>query len=291
MLGAIAGDIIGSRWEGGSCDDLPLPLITPESCFTDDTVCTIAIAASFLNDVPFDESLRAWVPRYPNRGYGGSFYTWAHAHAAPPYNSFANGGAMRVSPAALFAQSASEAMELAAQTAAVTHNHAEGLTGARAIAVAIWYARNGVSPAVIRSRVEAMFGYDLQASVSDRALTFGFSTLARETVPDALVSALEATSFEGAIRNAIRIGGDSDTVACMAGGIAEALFGIPGYLVDDLRGELPAEMWEVLEGTYKKAGCAFPLTGACTPAHTPAEKGEPPASLTVFERLRNWLWL
>lgn len=272
MLGAVLGDIIGSCWEGSSCADLPLPLVTPQSRFTDDTVCTIAIADSLLEDTPPDQALRAWARRYPNRGYGGSFYDWVHTEDAPPYNSFANGGAMRVSAVALAAQSEQEALELAAFTAGVTHNHEDGMAGAQAIAVAIRYARTGVEPADIRERLTRRFGYDLRRTVADRASSYGFSTLASETVPDALVAALEATSYEGAIRNAIAIGGDSDTVACMAGGIAEALFGVPEHLFQAAHGKLPLEMWRVLEASYRKAQSPFPLRGT-RPQATPTAGG------------------
>jgi ADP-ribosyl-[dinitrogen reductase] hydrolase len=261
MLGAVAGDIIGSCWEGSSCPDLPLPLITEQSVFTDDSVCTIAVADALLRGVPFEQALREWVPRYPNRGYGGKFYTWAHSANAPPYSSFSNGGAMRVSPVGLLAKSAEEALKLAEMTARVSHNHPDGMTGARAIALAIWYARSGYEPEDIRDRIQRISGWSLAGSVEHRASTYGFSTLASETVPDALVSALEANSFEGAIRNAIAIGGDSDTLACMAGGIAEALFGIPDDLAAGIQAELPAEMLSVLEQLYARAELPFPLKG------------------------------
>lgn len=288
MLGAIAGDIIGSCWEGSACANLPLPLITPQSTFTDDTVCTVAIADALISGKSIEESLRRWVRRYPNRGYGGAFYTWAHAEKAPPYGSFANGGAMRVSPAALLSTSLDEALRLAEATASVTHNHPDGIQGAKAIAAAIWYAREGLLPADIRLRVERLSGYDLRGSVEHRASNYGFSTLASETVPDALVSALEATSYEGAIRNAIAIGGDSDTVACMAGGIAEALYGMPPDIVRALRAELPDEMYEVLSELYSSAGQPFPLHGTLVLSGKPplVPKEEQPRMLG---RIRGWL--
>lgn len=288
MLGAIAGDIIGSCWEGSASANLPLPLITPQSTFTDDTVCTIAIADALISGRPVEETLRRWVRRYPNRGYGGAFYTWAHAEQAPPYGSFANGGAMRVSPVALLATSIEDALRLAEETASVTHNHPDGIQGAKAIAAAIWYARQGLLPADIRSRVEMLSGYDLRGSVEHRASNYGFSTLASETVPDALVSALEATSYEGAIRNAIAIGGDSDTVACMAGGIAEALYGMPPEIVRALRAELPDEMYDVICELYTLASqpCPLPGTRVSTRKLAPAPQIEQPR---MFGRIRGWL--
>lgn len=284
MLGAIGGDIIGSCWEGSSCADVPLPLVTPQSVFTDDSVCTIAIADAFLRSIPFEQALREWVPRFPNRGYGGAFYTWAHSANAPAYNSFSNGGSMRVSPAGLLAKSADEAVKLAEMTARVSHNHPDGMMGARAIALAIWYARNGCEPDDIRDRLQRITGWSLSGSVQHRASNYGFSTLASETVPDALVSALEADSYERAIRNAIAIGGDSDTVACMAGGIAEALFGIPDDLAAGIEAELPFEMLRVLEQLYKRADAPFPLKGT-RPQVTQQPRYSPPPTL---ERVRSW---
>lgn len=284
MLGAIGGDIIGSCWEGSACADVPLPLITPQSVFTDDTVCTIAIADAVLRSISFEQALREWVPRYPNRGYGGSFYTWAHSANAPAYNSFSNGGAMRVSPAGLLAKSAEEAMKVAEMTARVSHNHPDGMMGARVVALAIWYAREGYDPDDIRDRLQRISGWTLAGSVEHRASNYGFSTLASETVPDALVSALEADSYEGAIRNAIAIGGDSDTVACMAGGIAEALFGIPDDLAADIKAELPAEMLRVLEQLYERADAPFPLKGT-RPQVTPQPRYSPQSTL---ERVTGW---
>lgn len=285
MLGAIAGDIIGSCWEGSACANLPLPLITAQSTFTDDTVCTIALADALISGRPLAETLRRWVRRYPNRRYGGSFYGWAHAESAPAYNSFANGGAMRVSPAALLATSIEDALRMAEETSAVTHNHPDGVQGARAIAAAIWYARNGLRPAEIRARVETLSGYDLRGSVEHRASNYGFSVLASETVPDALVSALEAKSYEGAIRNAIAIGGDSDTIACMAGGIAEALYGVPQDIVQTLRSELPDEMYDVLRELYAFAGQPFPLPGSYIVPVRQHLKIEQPRLLS---RVRGW---
>lgn len=286
MLGAVAGDIIGSVWEGSACADLPLPLIQPECSFTDDTVCTVAIADALLHGKPVADTLRAWVRRYPNRGYGGSFHTWAHAEAAPAYQSYANGGAMRVSPAALLATSEEEVLLMAQQTAAVTHNHPDGMNGAQAIALAIWYARQGMAPAEIRERIQSTFAYSLKASVRERQLAYGFSVLAVETVPDALVAALEATSYEGAIRNAIAIGGDSDTVACMAGGIAEALFGMPQELATAAMGVLPFEMQEVLTKLYEAAGSPLPLVGTF---QAPAVPSAQAASSSLLGRLGAWL--
>jgi ADP-ribosylglycohydrolase len=265
MLGAIAGDICGSPYEGGSC--LPphlaekpkygFQLFAQGSGLTDDTVCTIAIAEALLSDMDFAASLRRWTLRYPGRGYGRMFLTWATSTQGP-YQSFSNGGAMRVSPCALLARTLEDAEQLATISAQVTHNHTEGLRGARAIAAAIWLARQGARGSDLRRELQNRFGYDLRAPVAARAQVYKFSTLAEETVPNALVCAIEADSWEQAVTNAVWIGGDSDTVACMAGGIAEAQFGVPLHWATTAIAKLPPDMLEVLRQMYERADVASP---------------------------------
>jgi ADP-ribosylglycohydrolase len=261
MLGAILGDLLGSQFEGGRCQDPKAQLLSDGCQFTDDTVLTIAVAQALIEDGDIATSLRTWTRRYPNRGYGGSFLEWAAAEKNKSYRSFSNGGAMRVSPVALIARTLPEALELASWSAAPTHGHEEGLRGAQAIAAAIFLARTGENTADIRQYLTTTFGYDLRGAVSQRAEVFGFSTLAEDTVPDALTSALEATSFEQSIRNALWIGGDCDTIACMAGGIAEARFGISQDYLAFLDKQVPAEMRVVLQALYAKAQLPCPLRG------------------------------
>lgn len=260
MLGAIAGDICGSPHEGGF--HLPDHLVPKAAdrykffgygaVFTDDTVCTIAVADALLSDMDFAAALRRWVRRYPGRGYGGSFERWAESDRGP-YNSFANGGAMRVSPCALLAKSLEEAEQLALASAAVTHNHPEGLRGAQAISAAIWLTRHGATFHDLRKDLQARYGYDLSKSVEVRARDRGMSALAIETVPDALVAAIEAKSWRHTVSNALWIGGDCDTVACMAGGIAEARFGVPRDIAEKAVDHLPDAMVDVLEQLYGRA--------------------------------------
>lgn len=265
MLGAITGDICASPYEGGSC--LPDHLVSEpayrfkffgmESGSTDDTVCTIAIADAMLTDKDFATSLRNWVARYPGRGYGGMFTSWATS-VSGPYNSLANGAAMRVSPCALLATSLENAEELAKASAMVTHNHPDGVLGAVAIAAAIWWARAGATELDLRRELTARFGYNLPHSVAHRAQSYRFSTWASETVPDALLSAIEARSWKDSVVNSVWIGGDSDTIACMAGGIAEARFGLPRDIAETAMSKLPLDMQEVLIRLYDRAEIVAP---------------------------------
>lgn len=282
MLGAIAGDIIGSPWEGSSCRNLKADLFGFGCQITDDTVCTVGIADALLRNTDLATTLRAWVSRYPNRGYGGMFHTWAHS-AKGPYNSFSNGGAMRVSSTALLAASEEEVLRIAKQTADITHNHQEGVRGAQAIALAIWLARQGNSTIQIRHAITRKFGYNLSRSVEDCAIG-GFSTLAEETVPEALIAALSAESFEEAMRNALYIGGDSDTLACMAGGIAEALFGMPEDYIKSVRLELPSEMLDVVDALYARVGESGPKLAV-------AVQNPKPVCVSKFEKFKKFFQL
>jgi ADP-ribosyl-[dinitrogen reductase] hydrolase len=284
MLGAIIGDICASPWEGGSCSRGDFELFTTSAGLTDDTVCTIAIADAILEGKDYAACLREWVSRYPGRGYGGLFRNWAVTQQGP-YNSYGNGGAMRVSPVALLARSFDEAESLAAATSAVTHNHPEGVKGAQAVASAIWMALNGARPTSIRSELARRYGYNLNPDVAQLERSgLGFSTLAEETVPAALICALEARTWQESIEHAVAVGGDSDTLACMAGGIAEALYGVPMGIAQRSQEYLPAQMLEVLSRLYSRAGRALPwqeetaqpvhesvsLEGASTPVESGA---------------------
>lgn len=263
MIGAIAGDICGSTFERGSCPRADFEFFRPGSKFTDDTVCTIAVAEALLTGANFADSIRKWVARYPNRCYGGMFIKWA-AGCDGPYNSFGNGGAMRVAPAGLLAKSLEEAEQLASQSAGVTHNHPEGIKGAQAVAAAIWWARQGIGAAEMRVLLAERYGYDLSKSVAELGATPAstrFSALAHDTVPQALMIALEANSWEDAVTFSVEVGGDSDTLAAMSGAIAEARFGIPYALAAQAFESLPAEMRMVLIQLYARAETPFPCFG------------------------------
>ena len=232
MLGAIAGDLIGSVHEFIGTKTKDFPLVDPKCFITDDSILTIALADALLNDLDYAVTLKLYYRRYPDAGYGGAFHSWALSDSWEPYNSWGNGAAMRVSPAAYVASSLDEALALAEQSAVVTHNHPEGIRGAQATAAAIFLARTGHDKCEIKQYVEASSGYDLQKTIDEIRPTYLFNESCQETVPQAITAFLEATDFEDAIRNAISLGGDADTLACIAGSIAEPYF---GGVPEDLR--------------------------------------------------------
>ncbi len=236
MWGAIIGDIVGSRYEWNRIKSKEFALFHRDCRFTDDSVCTAAVADILVHDRPAAQTLQRWCRRHPGRDYGGMFRQWMAADAPEPYGSYGNGAAMRVSPAALLNQ-----RDLAAALAAsdrvtqVTHNHAEGMKGARAATHAVWLALQGESPERIRRVVASEYAYDLSRTVDEIRPGYAFDETCQQTVPEALTCALESESFEDAVRNAVSLGGDSDTVAAIAGPIAEALHGIPGGMVETVR--------------------------------------------------------
>jgi len=225
MLGGIVGDIIGSRFEHAQIKTKEFELFSRQCMFTDDTVHTVAVADSLLTQTPYQVNLLRYFHNYPNAGYGHRFRRWARSADPVPYDSFGNGSAMRVSPIAWFYRSLEKVKEEAQHSAAVTHNHPEGIKGAQAVASAIYMARTGSSKESIRRFVEFEFGYNLRRSVDDIRPYYGFNVTCQGSVPEAMVAFLDAKDFEDAIRNAVSLGGDSDTLACIAGSIAEAFFG------------------------------------------------------------------
>jgi ADP-ribosylglycohydrolase len=225
MLGAIAGDIIGSVFEALPIKDKRFVLFSPESTFTDDTVLTVALADSLLTGKPFGAQLKHYYRRYPDRGYGGAFHLWAQSASFAPYHSWGNGAAMRISPVGFAFDTLEAVLENAERFTAVTHNHPEGIKGAQATAAAIFFARNGFGKNEIRDFIENRFGYDLRRSVEDIRPGYRFDVSCQGTVPPALCAFLDSTDFEDAIRNAVSLGGDADTLACIAGGISQAYYG------------------------------------------------------------------
>lgn len=232
IIGAIIGDIVGSFYEFYNCKSTDIALFTSGTTFTDDTVMTIAVADWLLSGVPLDKTMPDWGQEYPNRGYGGMFYEWLfYSKDKKPYNSFGNGAGMRVSPCGYFAGSLNEALELAKQSAEVTHNHPEGIKGAQAIASAIFLARQHKPKNEIREYIEKTFGYDLRRSCDEIRPAYRFDETCQGSCPEAVIAFLDSHDYESAIRLAISLGGDSDTIACMAGGIAAAYYGIPAWMV------------------------------------------------------------
>lgn len=232
MIGAIAGDIIGSVYEWNNIKTKQFDLFSPDCCFTDDTVLTVALAESILTGTDYASLMRAYYRRYPDAGYGGFFHQWAQAHESQPYNSWGNGAAMRISSVGFAFNTLDEVLVRAAEYTAVTHNHTEGIKGAQATAAAIFLARTGSSKSDIRQYTAATFHYDLSRSVNEIRPAYQFDESCQGTVPQAIVCFLESTDFEDAIRNAISLGGDSDTLACITGGIAQAHYGVPPAIVE-----------------------------------------------------------
>ena len=225
MLGGIAGDIIGSRFEHARIKTKDFELFGRQCTFTDDTVHTVAVADSLLTKTPYQVNFLRYFQSYPNAGYGNRFRRWARSPRPVPYGSFGNGSAMRVSPIAWYYDSLDKVLEEALHSAEVTHNHPEGIKGAQAVAGAIYLARTGAGKQEIREFVETGFGYDLGGNLADIRADYGFNVTCQGSVPQAFIAFLEAGDFEDAVRNAVSLGGDSDTLACIAGGIAEAYFG------------------------------------------------------------------
>jgi ADP-ribosylglycohydrolase len=232
MIGAIAGDIIGSVYEWKNIKTKQFDLFHPDCFFTDDTVLTVALAESILTGTDYVSLMKAYYRRYPDAGYGGFFHRWAQASECEPYNSWGNGAAMRISSVGFAFNTLDDVLVRAAEYTAVTHNHTEGIKGAQATATAIFLARTGSTKAVIKQYAAATFHYDLSRSVDEIRPTYQFDESCQGTVPQAIVCFLESTDFEDAIRNAISLGGDSDTLACITGGIAQAHYGVPAGIAD-----------------------------------------------------------
>lgn len=227
MIGAIAGDIIGSVYEWRPVKTKEFPLFQPGSRFTDDTVLTCAVADSLLTRRPYGEKLREYYHYYPEAGYGGKFAAWAAQECMAPYNSWGNGSAMRVSPIGFAGNSLEEVLAEAKESALVTHNHPEGVKGAQAAAAAVLLARQRRSKADMKSYLEKQFGYNLSQTLAEIRPDYTFDVSCQGTLPAAILAFLEATDFEDAVRNAVSLGGDSDTLACITGAIAQAYYGVP----------------------------------------------------------------
>lgn len=225
MIGAIAGDIIGSVFEWHNYKRTDFPLFDPRSTFTDDTVLTVAVADHLLHGGGYVEKFKEYYRLYPDRGYGGNFRRWAASDRVAPYYSFGNGSAMRVSPVGFAFDSLDAVLAEAKRSAEVTHNHPEGIAGAQAVAGAIFLARAGKDKAEIKRFVEQNFSYRLNETLREIRRDYGFDETCAGSVPQAITAFLESRSFVDAIRKAVSIGGDSDTIACIAGGIAHAFYG------------------------------------------------------------------
>lgn len=257
MYGALLGDMIGAPYEfdrGNKTKEFPL--FGRGSHFTDDSVMTVAVAEALMDSLgKSDDEIRAalvasmqkWGKRYPNAGYGGMFYRWLREKDPKPYGSFGNGSAMRVSSAGWLFDTLEETRHIARLTAEVTHNHPEGIKGAEAIASAIFLARNGSTKDEIRKYVIGEFGYDLSRTCDEIRPGYHHVETCQQTVPEALTAFFEGEDFEDVIRTAVSLGGDCDTLTCIAGSIAEAFYGIPEELAAECRKRLPEDMLAVVD--------------------------------------------
>ncbi len=226
MLGAIVGDIVGSVYEFDNHRSKDFPLFREDSHFTDDTILTIATADALMGDHDFAAKYREYGRKYRS-SYGMRFQMWIYDDSMGPYNSFGNGSAMRVSPIAWHYDDSDRVLEVAKASAEVTHDHPEGIKGAQATALAILWAREGKEPDRIAREIERIFDYDISTPVDVLRETYRYNETCQGTVPEAIRCFMEAEDFEDAIRNAISIGGDSDTLAAITGSIAEARWGVP----------------------------------------------------------------
>jgi ADP-ribosylglycohydrolase len=260
MLGAIAGDVIGSAYEWNRTKREDFALFTPESGFTDDTAMTVAVADALLWACApggpgvsalggaYVAKFREYGRKYPDAGYGGMFSRWLASENPRPYRSFGNGSAMRASPVGFAFGSLGEVLREAKRSAAVTHNHPEGIKGARAAAAAVFIARTGGSKTDIRKYAESQFHYDLGRRLDDIRPAYAFDETCQRTVPEAIIAFLESEDFEDAVRKAVSLGGDSDTLACITGGIAQAYYGkIPKGIYDGVWRRLDAGIKKVIK--------------------------------------------
>jgi len=247
MLGVIAGDVIGSVFEFQAIKTTEFPLFGEGTTFTDDSVLTVATASVLLGEADYLTAYRSFGIRYPKSGYGVRFNQWLQSYDDRPYKSYGNGSAMRVGPVGFAFADVRRLLREAKKSASVTHNHPEGIKGAQATALAVSLARRGVGRDAIRDEITARFGYDLSRTVDRIRPTYSFNETCQGTVPEAIICALESSNWEDAIRKAISLGGDADTLAAIAGGIAEALYGeVPDPIARRVRALLPAEFIDVM---------------------------------------------
>ena len=251
IIGAIAGDVIGSAYEFNPTRDHDFELFTPKSSFTDDTVLTMANALWLIDDEQHTherlvEIMLDLCRRYPNSGYGGRFANWICDKDPQPYNSYGNGSAMRVSPVGYYAQTLEEALALAKVSAEVTHNHPEGIKGAQATAAAIFLARRGKSKQEIRDYVAQTFDYDLSRTLDEIRPTFTFDETCQRTVPEAITCFMEGKDYEDVVRLSVALAGDADTIAAIAGSISSAVDEVPNGITQQVIALLSEEFCTTL---------------------------------------------
>ncbi|MBF0224543.1 MAG: ADP-ribosylglycohydrolase family protein [Desulfobacterales bacterium] len=245
MLGAIIGDIVGSIYEGNPLRTIDFPLFGRKADFTDDTVLTIAIAYSILEGIDYATSLRRFGKKY-TAGYGTNFYNWLYG--LEHTSSWGNGSAMRVSPIGYAFNSEDDVLFEAKKSAVITHNHPDGIKGAQATALAIFLARMGASKEKIKIEISGRFNYDLNRTIDEIRPIYYFKSACEESVPESILAFLESKDVESAIRNAVSLGGDADTMACIAGGIAQAYYKeIPTSIIHEVKSRIPNEFIEIID--------------------------------------------
>jgi ADP-ribosylglycohydrolase len=257
MIGAIAGDMIGSPYER-------YPMKNPDffirvAGFTDDTVLTVAVASSILTGADnYADSIKAFAQRYPHAGYGETFRKWMWAWENEPYNSWGNGSAMRVSPVGFAFDTIDEVLTQAKRSAEVSHNHPEGIKGAQATALAILMARQGADMETIRKEIEDRFNYDLQRTVEGIRPSYRFDVSCQGSVPESIIAFLDSHDYESTVKNAISLGGDADTMACIAGGIAQAFYKkVPETIVSEALQKLTPDLRQVVDRFVETYGCTY----------------------------------
>jgi ADP-ribosylglycohydrolase len=258
MKGAIAGDIIGSSFEQNPVKEKHFNFFYRPHKFTDDTVLTLAIADSLLNNKNYADSISDYALKYPNRNYGKTFKIWIERGDKKPYESFGNGSAMRVSPIGWSFNNLDDVLLEAKKSSEITHNHPEGIKGAQAVASAIFLARNNASKNEIKEYLENNFSYNLSKKYEDFQPEYKHDFSAQGSVPEAIICFLESNDFEDAIRNAVALGGDSDTQACIAGSISEAFYkGVPDNIWEQCQKKLNSEIIELIDSFYDRLKIRF----------------------------------
>ena len=253
LLGAIAGDVIGSVYELRPCKSIDFELFFDYSKYTDDTVMTVANADWLLTGNSLVGIMQNYGNRYPTAGYGGMFCNWLREDTPEPYNSFGNGSAMRVTPVGWAFDTLEETLEAAKQSAEITHNHPEGIKGAQATAACIWMARKGKSKQEIKEYVERKFGYNLHRTCDEIRPDYHFDVTCQGSVPESIIAFLESSDYESAIRLAISLGGDADTMGAITGGIAEAFYGgVPEHIKNEVVKRLPIEFIDIMQRFYER---------------------------------------
>jgi ADP-ribosylglycohydrolase len=262
MLGAIAGDIVGSSRERKPVKTTQFPLFPQGSRVTDDSILTIAVAQAILSGGFYLQAIHGTGRNYPHAGYGARFTSWLRSSDPVPYNSWGNGSAMRVAPVGFAFHTGDEVLRQAQLSAEISHNHPEGIKGAQAVALSIFMARTGATKSELKAEIIQRFGYDLDRKLDQIRPHYTFDVSCAGSVPESIICFLEADSWEGAVRNAVSLGGDSDTMACMAGAIAEACFGpLPESIQQKVRAYIPVEMLPIVDRFYQTYMPSHPSPG------------------------------